>query len=287
MASRPVRPDGPAARQAAVGQPAVGEPAVRESAVRGRGVRVAYGEHVALAPSDFSVAPGTITAVVGPNGSGKSTLLSAIAGLLPLSGGELAVLGERPGAKPLATRLAYVLQATPAAAHLPVTVREVVTMGRFALRGHFRRLTSEDRRIVADAMEQLEVTDLADRHLLELSSGQRQRVLVAQGMAQQAELLLLDEPLTGLDLASARRISDALAGLRSAGGTVLLATHDLGDAERCDEVMLVAGRIVALGAPDDVITTTNLRAAYGGRLGPTEADSRAPSWRHDHTVGHH
>lgn len=234
-------------------------------AVEGRGITIAYGGRIALRECDVAVPLGAVTALVGPNGSGKSSLLSAIAGLVPLTSGALTVLGRRPGQNGLAARVAYVLQSTPANESLPVTVREVVTMARFARRGLFGRLTGADRRIVDEALEQLEVANLADRHLRELSGGQRQRVLVAQGLAQDADLLLLDEPVTGLDLTSRERILTVVEQVRDRGGSVVVATHDLGDAERADHVMLLAGCVIAAGAPAEVITTEHLRRAYGGR----------------------
>jgi manganese transport system ATP-binding protein len=234
-------------------------------AVEGRGITIAYGGRIALRECDVAVPLGAVTALVGPNGSGKSSLLSAIAGLVPLTSGALTVLGRRPGQNGLAARVAYVLQSTPANESLPVTVREVVTMARFARRGLFGRLTAADRRIVDEALEQLEVANLADRHLRELSGGQRQRVLVAQGLAQDADLLLLDEPVTGLDLTSRERILTVVEQVRDSGGSVVVATHDLGDAERADHVMLLAGCVIAAGAPAEVITTEHLRRAYGGR----------------------
>lgn len=234
-------------------------------AVEGVGVTVAYGRHLALRDCDVRVPAGTVTALVGPNGSGKSTLLSAIAGLVPIGAGRLRVLGRRPGRDGLSARVAYVLQSTPANETLPVTVREVVTMARYARRGLLGRLTARDRRAVDEALARLDVADLADRHLRELSGGQRQRVLVAQGLAQEAELVLLDEPVTGLDLASREAILTVVEAARDAGATVMVATHDLGDAERADHVLLLAGDVIAAGTPSTVITADNLRAAYGGR----------------------
>jgi ABC-type Mn2+/Zn2+ transport system ATPase subunit len=238
---------------------------VADLAVEGTGLTVRYGGLPALVGVDVAVPAGAVTALVGPNGSGKSTLLSAIAGLVPLAAGDLRVLGRRAGSAGLAQRVSYVLQSTPANEALPVTVREVVTMARFARRGLFGRLTAADRRAVDDALTRLEVADLADRHLRELSGGQRQRVLVAQGLAQGADLLLLDEPVTGLDLTSRDGILSVVEDVRDAGGTVIVATHDLGDAERADHVVLLAGTVVAAGPPDRVITADNLRLAYRGR----------------------
>jgi ABC-type Mn2+/Zn2+ transport system ATPase subunit len=236
-----------------------------ELAVEGTGLTVRYGGRAALEDVDVAVPAGQVTALVGPNGSGKSTLLSAISGLIPLTAGTVTVLGRSPGSNGLAERVSYVLQSTPANEALPVTVREVVTMARFARRGLFGRLTGADRRAVNEALARLGVANLADRHLRELSGGQRQRVLVAQGLAQGADLLLLDEPVTGLDLTSRDGILSVVEGVRDAGGTVIVATHDLGDAERADHVILLAGDVVAAGPPEQVITADNLRRAYRGR----------------------
>ena len=233
-------------------------------AVSARSVRLAYDGEEALRAEQLQVPEGAVTALVGPNGSGKSTLLSAVAGVLRPTAGLLEVFGKPPDAS--RQQVAYVLQSTKTAASLPVTVREVVTMGRYAARGLLRRLTSEDRAAVAEAMDRLEVGHLADRQLRKLSVGQRQRVVVAQGLAQQARMLLLDEPLTGLDLVSQRRIAEVVRDERVAGRTVLLATHDLAEAQQAHHVVLLAGRVVHSGPPEEVLTTSHLVDAYGGRI---------------------
>lgn len=238
---------------------------VTAAAVEGQQITVAYGRRTALDHCDLRLPARAVTALVGPNGSGKSSLLSAIAGLVPVASGRLTVLGHDPGSNGLSARVAYVLQSTAANEALPVTVREIVTMARFAGRGLFRRLSTDDRRAVDRALERLEVGHMADRHLRELSGGERHRVLVAQGLAQQADLLLLDEPVTGLDLTSRERILSVVDEVRDAGGAVVIATHDLGDAERADHVVLLAGCVIAAGPPDQVITSEHLRRAYAGR----------------------
>jgi ABC-type Mn2+/Zn2+ transport system ATPase subunit len=232
--------------------------------VVGRGVLLAHGSVVALASADFDLRPGTLTAVIGPNGSGKSTLLHAIAGLLSPVEGEVLVGGRRAGTG--RAQVAYVLQTTRVHEHLPVTAREVVSMARYAHRGPFRPMRASDRRLVDAAMERLGVSDLANRQIRELSGGQRQRVLVAQGLAQQAPVLLLDEPVTGLDLVSHRRILEVVGEERDAGRTVVMTTHDLGEAAHADHVLLLAGRIVASGEPADVLTADHLADAYRQRL---------------------
>ena len=238
--------------------------AADDVAVAARGLRLTHGGLVAFERSDVCIPAGTATAVIGPNGSGKSTFLNAVAGLHPPAAGSLTVLGRSPA--DAQREAAYVLQVPATGNGLPITVREVVTMGRFARRGAFGRLRLEDREAVSAALARLEIADLADRDVRDLSGGQRQRVLVAQGLAQSAPLLLLDEPVTGLDLPSQRTILSVLGSERAAGRTVIYATHDLDDARRADQVLLLAGRVVAAGPPDAVLTPAQLGAAYVGRM---------------------
>jgi manganese transport system ATP-binding protein len=230
-------------------------------AVIARGLVLARGRDIALASADFEIPTGQVTALIGPNGAGKSTLLHALAGVLEPTAGSLTVAARaRRGG------VGYVLQATQVNEHLPMTVREAVTLGRYAVAGPVRRLTRTDRVAVDEAMRALQIDDLASRQLHELSGGQRQRVFVAQGLAQDADLLLLDEPVTGLDLLSHEVILETIAHQRDAGRTVVLSTHDLGEAASADHVLLLARRVVATGAPGVVLTDERLAEAYGGRV---------------------
>jgi len=222
---------------------------------------LAYGARTVLDTASFTVPEGAVTALIGPNGAGKSTVLNAVAGLLSPRSGHLEVPAQRRRGG-----VAYVLQATQANEHLPLTVRETVTMGRYATAGAFRRLRAVDRVAVDQAMEAVGITDLATRPLRELSGGQRQRAFVAQGLAQGADVLLLDEPITGLDLVSRQYILDAIAKERAAGRAVMVSTHDLGDAAAADHLLLLAGRVVASGTPAEVLTDVHLAEAYGGHL---------------------
>lgn len=220
-----------------------------------------YGTHVAVASSSFEIPVGAVTALIGPNGSGKSTILSGIAGLALPSSGSLK-LHESISAR----RVALVLQTTKVNKALPITVREVVAMGRYPGLGELGRLTDTDRAVVDEAMDAMAISDLAGRHLRELSGGQRQRVFVAQGLAQDRDLLLLDEPMTGLDLPSAQAIDAVIHAEQERGGTIVMSTHDLAEAEVADHVVLMAGHVVASGAPDRVLTASNLKEAYGSAL---------------------
>jgi ABC-type Mn2+/Zn2+ transport system ATPase subunit len=230
-------------------------------AIRATDLVLAYGSIVALGASTFEVPQGGITALIGPNGSGKSTLLAAIAGLIVPTAGSM-TLGPGLEYRP---RVSFVLQSTKVNESLPVTVREVVAMGRYADIGS-RRLTREDREAIGVAMQRTGVDGLANRHLSDLSGGQRQRVFLAQGLAQDHEILLLDEPLTGLDLPSAQAVDRVIHLETATGCTILISTHDLAEAQVADHVLLLSGRVVASGSPGEVLTSENLTEAYGSNL---------------------
>ncbi|UBH24262.1 metal ABC transporter ATP-binding protein [Micrococcus porci] len=226
-----------------------------------RGLELRRAAHVAVAPSDLTLPAGVLVAVIGPNGSGKSTLLHALAGTLEPAAGSLTVRGESPSRH--ARRTAFVMQTIPVPQGVPLTVRDVVRMGRYPRVGWFGRFGAADREAVDAAMERMSVTDLARRHLDELSGGQRQRVYVAQALAQEHDVLMLDEPLTGLDLVSARTIDRLLHEEPARGVSVVHTTHDLDEAAAADFVVLMSGRVVAAGTPRQVLTEANLEAAYG------------------------
>lgn len=221
-----------------------------------------YGSEVVFDRSSLAIEPGTITALIGPNGAGKSTLLNGIAGLIPLSEGRVE-LGRANG-RPL--RLSYVLQDTKINQSLPVTVREVVSMGRYPGKGPIRPLSKRDRQLVDKVMERTSISHLAKRHLSRLSGGQRHRVLLAQGLVQDHEILLLDEPATGLDLVSIQAIRDTVREEANIGCTVILTTHDMADAWTADHVVLLAGRVITSGPPGEVLQSSHLIEAYGTAL---------------------
>jgi ABC-type Mn2+/Zn2+ transport system ATPase subunit len=224
------------------------------SAISVSELEVRYGDAIALSEVDLEVAAGSSLAVIGPNGSGKSTLLGVLAGTIQPAGGTAAVEGPPP---------AFVLQSTDVDRSLPITVLDTVSLARYSSLGLLRRWRQEDRDAVDAALERLEVADLASRQLHELSGGQRQRVLVAQGLAQRSDVLLLDEPITGLDLNSRTIILDVITEQVEAGRVVVLTTHDLGDARRCDQVLLLDTAAIAVGSPGEVLTEPHLRAAFG------------------------
>jgi ABC-type Mn2+/Zn2+ transport system ATPase subunit len=220
-------------------------------------IHVDYGTVHAVGDLSLEIPQGASVAVIGPNGSGKSTLLKVIAGILEPNSGSLDTHGAAT---------AIVLQSTDVDPSVPITVRDVVAMARYPSVGLLRRFGADDRAAVQSALERLDIADLADRQIHHLSGGQRQRAFVAQGLAQEAPILLLDEPLTGLDVRSRSVIADVFDVEHSAGRTVITTTHNFEDAAQCDLVLLLATRFVAFGVPDDVFTEDHLKTAFGGRV---------------------
>jgi manganese transport system ATP-binding protein len=259
---------------------------MRSNAVLAEDLVLGYGPTVALSKSTFTIPTGKVTAVIGPNGSGKSTLLSAVAGLINPISGSIEVFGGAGSSR----RISYVLQTTKVNEALPISVREVVMMGRYAGTGAYRWLSQDDRDAVAEAMDRTGITDLGNRPLSDLSGGQRQRVFVAQGLAQEHDLLLLDEPLTGIDFPTAQAIDFVIHDELARGCTVVITTHDLSEAQVADNVILLSGRVVAHGSPPEVLTTGHLQDAYGaallhvedGRIFLDDAAHRPVEGRHVH-----
>jgi ABC-type Mn2+/Zn2+ transport system ATPase subunit len=273
------------ARSARGARPTDAEDATAGPTVAVTGLGVDYGPIRALHAVDLTFDAGTVTAIIGPNGSGKSTLLSTLSGLVRPTRGRVEILGEPVGH--VRRQVAHVLQTTIANEAVPLTVRETVRMGCYGPRGAFGPLRSEDRRAVADAIARMRIEDLADRQLLELSGGQRQRVYVAQGLAQRAPVLLLDEPITGLDLVTQETITEVIAEERDRGTAVVLTTHDVGTAQLADVAVLMATQVVASGPPTEVLTPTNLAAAYGGHVHVLDDGTVVLDEPHHHDHRHH
>ncbi|MFP5487916.1 MAG: metal ABC transporter ATP-binding protein [Acidimicrobiia bacterium] len=220
------------------------------------GACVHYGPVVALAPVTFDIPRGQSIALVGSNGSGKTTLLSLLAGLVAPEDGTVQVDG----------RVAMVTQQREHHRWFPLSVDEVLRIGRYQRRGLLGRLRADDRASIDSAAHLLEVSHLRGRAFGELSGGQQQRVLVAQAIASEPDLLLLDEPITGLDLPSQLRILEVIDRHARSGGSVVFSTHHLAEARRAERVMLLAGCVLADGAPGEVLLPALLAEAFGGRL---------------------
>jgi len=222
------------------------------------------GRGPAVEDVSFQAGRGEQIAVVGPNGAGKSTLFRLIAGLMRPDRGRVLMYGQEPDRH---ICIAYVPQRSRINWSFPATVEDVVMMGRIRQIGLFRRPRAQDQAVVRDCLERVNALHLAKNHIGELSGGQQQRVFIARALALETELLLLDEPLSGIDLPSQEQIFKTLTGLRQDGVTVFMATHDLNLAgERFDKVMLLNRCIVAFGSPAEVLTEANLLKAYGGHI---------------------
>ncbi|MDP3264528.1 MAG: manganese/iron ABC transporter ATP-binding protein [Tabrizicola sp.] len=221
----------------------------------------------ALRDASFMVPRGTITALVGVNGSGKSTLFKAIMGFIPSARGSIRLLG-RPVTEALRENLvAYVPQAEEVDWTFPVLVEDVVMMGRYGHMGFLRRPSATDRAKVAEAIARVGMSDLAHRQIGELSGGQRKRVFLARALAQEGQIILLDEPFTGVDVKTEDQIVALLRELRDEGRVMLVSTHNLGSVpEFCDRTVLVKGTVLAYGPTETIFTRANLEAAFGGVL---------------------
>jgi manganese/iron transport system ATP-binding protein len=222
------------------------------------------GSAFALEDITFQAQRGERMAVVGPNGAGKSTLFKLIVGTMEPYKGEIKLYGHAPDEH---ICIAYVPQRSQVDWSFPATVEDVVMMGRVGQIGLFKRPKRADWEVVRHSLERVNAAHLAKKQIGELSGGQQQRIFIARSLAQEAELLMLDEPLTGLDAPSQDSFFNILESLRPDGVTILVATHDLNLAvERFDRVMLLNKRIIALGSGEEVLATENLLAAYGGHM---------------------
>ncbi len=225
------------------------------AALLARDLTVAHGPVVALDGVSVEVPAGSTVAVLGPNGSGKSTLFGAAVGLLAPARGTIELRGAG---------VAYLPQHLEVDATFPATVRDVVAMGRWARLGWLRRPGGRDRGVVAEAMADLGIADLADRRFSALSGGQRQRALVAQAVAQEADVLLLDEPFTGVDRPTEGAIRALVGRWREEGRTVLVATHDLERARTDYDLVLALNRhVVAFGPAAETGTADVLGETFG------------------------
>jgi ABC-type Mn2+/Zn2+ transport system ATPase subunit len=226
-----------------------------------RSLDIGYQGEVVVPDVNFDLTCGQSLALVGINGSGKSTLLKTIVGLLPPIKGELRVLGNYPGKNP--HQLAYLSQFHDSSFILPLRVKDVVEMGRYTERGLFGRMTPEDREIITTSMERMGIRDQQDSPLRLLSGGQQQRTYMAQVLARQADLIVLDEPTSSLDASGRELFSRILEEERNRGAMILVATHDIQLASECNQAMLLAHAVVAVGPGREILTPEALLKTFG------------------------
>jgi manganese/zinc/iron transport system ATP- binding protein len=234
------------------------------AALRATNVTVSYEARPVLRSVSFEAEQGMLIGIVGPNGAGKSTLLKTMLGLIEPDTGRVEVFGKP--ASEARGQVAYVPQREAVDWDFPVTVLDVVLMGRMGRLGWWGRPGAADRAIARQALEQVAMSEFHSRHIRQLSGGQQQRVFLARALAQEAPVLLLDEPLAGVDAATEAAIFDLMDALTDSGRTLVVVNHDLSVLDRFDAVLLLNRMVVAYGPPGRVVNEANLKRTYGGRL---------------------
>lgn len=227
-------------------------------------VTVRYGDVLALDGATLRVDAGRVCGLIGVNGSGKSTLFKSITGMVRPDRGTVRIAGADPATARRRAAIGYVPQSEEVDWQFPMSVRDVVMTGRYAAMGTTRRARAADHEAVGAALERVELSDLADRQIGQLSGGQRKRAFVARGIAQGATVLLLDEPFAGVDKRSEATIVRLLRELADGGATVLVSTHDLASLPAlADEAALLMRRVLHHGTPDEVLAPERLALAFG------------------------
>lgn len=244
-------------------------------------VTVTYNNgNIAVHDAGFRLAPGTISALVGINGSGKSTLFKTIMGFLTPAKGRVLIGGKPVREAQKANLVAYVPQAEEVDWSFPVSVHDVVMMGRYGHMNFLRIAGAADRRLAEASLRRVGMWDFRDRQIGELSGGQKKRVFLARALAQEAKVILLDEPFTGVDVKTEAAIITLLRELRDAGHIMLVSTHNLGSVpEFCDHAVIINRTVLAAGPISEVFTSANLARAFGGALREFRFD--------ESTVGRH
>ena len=223
--------------------------------------------HTALHDASFAIPRGTVTALVGVNGAGKSTLFKALMGFLPAAKGDIRILGQSVRDALRQNLVAYVPQSEEVDWAFPVLVEDVVMMGRYGHMGFMRRPKQADHDAVETALRRVNMQDFRQRQIGELSGGQRKRVFLARALAQDGQVILLDEPFTGVDVKTEEQIIALLRALREEGRVMLVSTHNLGSVpEFCDRTILMKGTVLAHGPTETIFTRANLERAFGGVL---------------------
>ena len=231
-------------------------------------VTVAYHGKVALHSASLQLQPGTICGLVGMNGAGKSTLFKAIMGFVKPNTGRVLINGLPIRQVQKSNLVAYVPQSEEVDWNFPINVYDVVMMGRYGYMNLLRIPRSIDKQAVRESLERVEMWDMRDRQIGELSGGQKKRTFFARALAQQAQVLLLDEPFAGVDIKTEKMMINLLMELRQTGHTILVSTHDLESITTfCDQVVLINRSILAYGNTSEVFTEENLSRTFGGSVG--------------------
>ena len=251
----------------------------RPPAVEIRGLWAGYNQQPALEDVTFEVGQREVVGIIGPNGSGKSTLMKSIMGLVKPWRGSVSVFGE-PGSQQR-KQIGYMPQVEDVDWDFPVSVDDVALMGRYARRGLLRHPTGQDREAAHEALQRVGMYQHRRRLIGELSGGQRRRVLLARALANSPRLLLMDEPMAGLDATVQHRLLDIMDNLRAEGTTILLSTHDLSCVSTCAaKVACLNRKLVAFGPPAEVLTESVLNETFGTHLLLVHMDGQAYAYQH-------
>jgi len=238
---------------------------VIEKTISVEGLSVSYERKRVLYNIYLELEAGNIYGVVGPNGAGKSTLFKSILELIDISSGEIKVLGK--DVNEVRKKIAYVPQKDEVDWNFPATVKDIVLMGRYPHKKILQRLNKEDNAIALGAMQDIGISDLADRQIGELSGGQQQRVFIARALCQQADIFFLDEPFVGVDITTEEKIISILKDLANQNKTLLVVHHDLSSVEEYfNKVILLNQRLIAYGDTTTTFTKENIAKAYGSQL---------------------
>jgi ABC-type Mn/Zn transport systems, ATPase component len=242
--------------------------AIENEGITARDVAVTYRNGMtALRHTSFAIPRGTITALVGVNGAGKTTIFKAIMGFVPVAQGSISILGMTVRQALAKNLVAYVPQAEEVDWNFPVLVEDVVMMGRYGHMNFLRIPTRRDRDMVDQALARVGMSDYRKRQIGELSGGQRKRVFLARALAQEGQVILLDEPFTGVDVTTEEQIIALMKDLRDEGRVMLVSTHNLGSVpDFCDRTIFVKGTVLASGPTEETFNEENLKAAFGGAL---------------------
>jgi len=230
-----------------------------------KGVSVSYHTKRVLTNINLNIESGNVIGVVGPNGAGKSTLFKSILGLIEYNTGEIKVLGE--DIEDVRKRVVYVPQKDEVDWSFPATVMDIVLMGRYPHKKILQRIDKEDKRIAMEALEEMGIADLSKRQIGALSGGQQQRVFIARSLAQNGDIMLLDEPFVGVDMTTEEKIIQLLKKLADQGKTLLVVHHDLAVVDQYfDKVILLNQRLIAYGDTDITFNKENMAKTYGPQL---------------------
>ncbi|MEM9927020.1 MAG: metal ABC transporter ATP-binding protein [Cyanobacteria bacterium P01_D01_bin.50] len=235
--------------------------------VRVEEVTVAYNNRIALHGANLELRSGSISGLVGMNGSGKSTLFKAIMGFVTPTTGRVLIKGMSMKKAQKQNLVAYIPQSEDVDWNFPISVQDVVMMGRYGYMNLLRIPRANDRKIVAESLDITHMSEFKDRQIGELSGGQKKRAFVARALAQEAEIILLDEPFAGVDIKTEKAIIQLLVELKNMGHTILISTHDLSSISTfCDDVVLINRTILAYGPTGEVFTEENIARTFEGMM---------------------